>query len=312
MSTLYDRQVVGTLHERVGQPEQLAGRSDLDGLGSFGRVVYWNGRRDGSPVGVYAATGPRFDYEIAALQVGLDLYRDEDEKGRRNFVGVLGALGRVSGDVDHFTGEKAGDNQIDAYSLGGYWTRFWSNDAYLDGVMMLTHNAAEAKSARFPKLDGHFNSLTASLEGGWPIDLGDGWQVAPEVQALYHHTFGGHASDVGGTVRFQDDNSLLGQLSGRVAKTWSSGEGKDRRETTGSLSLGAWQEFLDRPSIGFDTEDGVVVFTGDTGKTWLELTGSVSAQVSRNATLYGDLGQTWDVNGDGRAWTVRLGARFNW
>jgi len=62
----------------------------------------------------------------------------------------------------------------------------------------------------------------------------------------------------------------------------------------------------------FDTEDGVVVFTGDTGKTWLELTGSVSAQVSRNATLYGDLGQTWDVNGDGRAWTVRLGARFNW
>ena len=312
MSTLYARQVVGTLHERVGQAEQLAGRADIDGRGTWGRVIYWNGHRDGSPVGVYAADGPKFDYEIGALEAGFDVYRAENEKGRRDFIGVMGAVGRVDGDVKHFNREKAGENRIDAYSLGAYWTRFWSNDSYLDGVVMLTHNEAEAQSMRFPKLKGHFNSLTASLEGGWPVDLGDGWKVEPEVQALYHHSFNGHGSDVGGVVTFSDVDSLLGRLSGRLAKTWSSGEGQNRRETTGWLTVGIWHEFLDRPSVAFDTEDGVVVFTADTGKDWLALSGSVSAQVSRSTTLYGDVGQTWDVNGNGRAWTLRLGARFNW
>ncbi len=41
---LYGRLVVDTLHERVGEEEQLKGRGDVEDRGAWARAVYWSGR----------------------------------------------------------------------------------------------------------------------------------------------------------------------------------------------------------------------------------------------------------------------------
>ena len=92
------------------------------------------------PVGIYGG-GPAFDYDFGALQTGLDLYRNEYENGQRDNAGLYLAVGQGSAEVEHnLLGRtfKGGEDDFDAVSVGGYWTRFGENNWYLDGVVQGT------------------------------------------------------------------------------------------------------------------------------------------------------------------------------
>jgi outer membrane autotransporter protein len=320
LGALYGRLVVDTLHERVGEEEQLKGRTDIgEGRGIWARAIYWGGKRDGSEVGVLGGDGPKFDYDIKALQAGFDIIRDEDDDGTRNFIGFFGATGRVEADVTHFSvidggvDINVGRDAIDAYSLGGYWTRFGPKDGYLDAVVMFNWYDVRAKSRRLPELRGNFQSVAVSLEAGKPFHMKHDWLVEPEAQLIYQHGFGSKLADTGGPFRYDDTDSLLGRIGARVAKTWDrADEGEQTRLTTAWARLSLWHEFMDRPSTTFETEDGPVTIVADTGQDWLEVVGALSRQMSRKTTLYGNLGYSWDLDNDGRAWMAKLGVRFNW
>lgn len=156
-------------------------------------------------------------------------------------------------------------------------------------------------------------TVTGSLEGGYPFHFKNDWRLEPQAQLVYHHAYKADGFDAGGAVRFDGQDSLIGRLGLRLAQTWDrADEGEEARRTTARVRLDLWHEFLDRPSIGFATEDGPVSFTSDTGTDWLKLGGSLTRQMSRKSTLFGDLGYAWDLEDNGHAWTAKLGMRFNW
>jgi outer membrane autotransporter protein len=314
LGVLYGRLVVDTLHQRVGEAEQLRGRTDIaEGRGIWMRGIYWDGKRDGDKDGVYGGDGPKFDYNIKALQAGFDLIRTEDDKGRMAFAGYFASIGHMEADVTHFTGVHAGDDDVDAYTLGVYATRFWPKDAYLDAVFAYNWFDMHAKPRRLQEISAKARSISASLEGGKPFHLDNAWLVEPEAQLIYQHGLGSDLADQGGTFRYDNTDSLIGRIGARVAKTWNRADaGQQTRLTTASARVSIWHEFLDRPSTTWRTETGPVTFVADTGKTWLELVGALSHQLGRKTTLYGDAGYNWDVNGRGRALSARLGVRFNW
>ena len=100
-------------------------------------TVTW-GHRDGDAVGIFGRDGPEFDYSFGAVQAGLDLYRREYENGQRDNAGLYVAFGRAHADVEHNLPGfqfKGGEDDFDAVSVGGYWTRFGENNWYLDGVL---------------------------------------------------------------------------------------------------------------------------------------------------------------------------------
>ena len=106
----------------------------------WGRLIGLCGHRDGEPLGIYGG-GPSFDYDFGALQVGADLYRRESQDGSRDNAGLYAAFGHGEVDVTHnLLGLtfKGGEDEFDAYSVGGYWTHFGPNDWYLDGVLQAT------------------------------------------------------------------------------------------------------------------------------------------------------------------------------
>ena len=109
--------------------------------GMWGRLIGYWGHRDGDPVGIYGRDGPAFDYDFGAIQTGLDLYRNEYANGQRDNAGLYLAFGRGNADVEHnLLGRtfKGGEDDFDAVSVGGYWTRFGENNWYLDGVVQGT------------------------------------------------------------------------------------------------------------------------------------------------------------------------------
>jgi len=117
------------------------------------RVIGLGGTRKGQADGIYGSAGPKFNYNLVALQAGVDLKRKRDD-GARDHAGLMGSVGRAEAEVQNFDGIGAGKDTIDIYSLGGYWTHFGEKGGYVDAVGQLSWYDAHAQSTRLPQLQG--------------------------------------------------------------------------------------------------------------------------------------------------------------
>ena len=100
MGMIYGRTLLDTLHERVGDEEQLRGRTTPGSSsyvnGAWGRIIGQHGNVDGGPWGIYR-NGPNYTYDLFALQAGLDIYRKEHAGGSRDHGGLYAAVGEIDG-----------------------------------------------------------------------------------------------------------------------------------------------------------------------------------------------------------------------
>jgi outer membrane autotransporter protein len=316
MAALFGRAAIDNLHDRVGEEEQLRGMShggDRETFnGAWARAFYWDGRHDGGALGVYSDKGPSFDFDMQGLQAGLDIYRHEDEQGRRDHLGAYFSFGRVGGSVTHINDKPAGSDRVDAVSLGGYWTHFWSNGAYLDGVAQYSWYDVEARPLRLAPVKGHGDGVALSLEGALPLRVSPDWVVEPQAQLTYQ-TFGEiSVSDAGGRLTFDNTDSLIARLGLRAARTWTRQPGREALLTTGWLRLNLNHQFMDQPKTTFEAEDGPVVFQANLGSYWAEVETGFTHQVREEAAFFGSAGYQENLDGDIQAWTVKLGFRLNW
>jgi outer membrane autotransporter protein len=324
MAALYGLEVIDTLHERMGGDAQLLGpgKEDLPD-GAWGRLIGHWGHRDGDPVGIYGRAGPEFDYNFGAIQAGLDLYRQEHENGQRDNAGLYLAIGRAHADVDHnILGVKfkGGEDDFDAVSVGGYWTRFGKNDWYLDGVLQGTWYDMDMTARRnvFGLRDGetHGFGFAASLEGGYPVALGNDWLLEPQAQLVYQALNIDDFNDGAADVRYSDTDSLAGRIGLRLARDWDvAGSdtvgGKPRKFTLwGRADL--WHEFLGEPTTEFSSATGFIPFTADLNGTWGKLGVGAAMQVTDTATFYGNVNYASSFDADAYAWEGKVGLKIQW
>lgn len=344
MGLIYGRTLIDSLHERMGEQRPLeaapvteertiwcknpdknfrcttivqlpasavsANRSYASA--GWARIIGTHGNHDGGPWGIFR-NGPNFDYDIYGLQAGLDLYRGYNADGSRDHAGVYAAIGRIQGDVRHFNGINAGTNTIDGYSIGAYWTHFGASGWYLDGVVQGTWFDAEADSKRLlPKLQRESFGVAASLEGGYPIALGNGWTVEPQAQLVYQTMVNGSAHDRAALVRFSDVDSLAGRVGARLAKGWALEDGTHPRMTTAWLKASLWNEFLGNPKTSFSSATGMIPFHSDLGGAWAEIRAGIDTQIARNTALYASAGYSIGFDGRSHAYDGRLGIKVSW
>ncbi len=329
MAAIYGRHLLDTLHERVGEEEQLRGRTDLGAggdtfNGAWGRVIGHHGHREGDPIGIYGIGGPEYDYSFGALQMGLDAYGNENEDGTIDRAGFYGAFGHGEVKVQHnLLGRQfeGGTDSFDAGTIGAYWTRFWENNAYLDGVVQGTWYDVTPQSRRdaifgFPSADVSGFGFAASLEGGYPFDLGDGWQIEPQGQLIYQTIDMRSFNDSAADVDFDNLDALTGRLGGRVARTWdveAAANDKPARLATAWASVNLWHEFLDATSTtSFSSATGPIPFTADLADNWMEVGLGGSLQMTASATLYGNLDVETPFDGGSYGIGGNIGFRMNW
>jgi outer membrane autotransporter protein len=317
MAAIYGRKIIDTLHERMGGDAQLLGpgKEDMPD-GAWGRVIGYWGHRDGDPIGIYGRSGPEFDYNFGAIQAGLDLYRSEYANGQRDNAGLYFAIGRAHADVDHnILGVrfKGGEDDFDAVSVGGYWTRFGKNDWYLDGVVQGTWYDMDM-TARRGLRDGDTNGFgfAASLEGGYPFQLGGGWKLEPQAQLVYQALNIDDFNDGAADVRYSDTNSLAGRIGARVTQDWDVGGEASKRKFTLWGRADLWHEFLGDPTTAFSSATGFIPFTADLGDDWATLGIGAAIQVADAATLYGNVNYDTSFDGDADAWEGKVGLKIQW
>ncbi|WMT91978.1 autotransporter outer membrane beta-barrel domain-containing protein [Pelagibacterium sp. H642] len=285
----YGNAVMDSLDERMGGGRSL---QDMQSRNiAWGRIIGLAGSREGGDMGVYTSRGPGYDYDIGALQAGIDLYRAARPDGSFDNAGIYFAYGYAGTDVSHVDGSFAGSDSLNASTLGGYWTHFGQEGWYLDGVVQGSWYDISA-SGRLPGIETNAFGFGASLEGGYPIALDNGWVIEPQAQLSYQRINLYNAYDVGAAIRFDDAESLVGRLGLRLSRTWDLGpeatEPSEQREATGWMRASVTNEFLGKSVTQFSSQDGFVPFQSDTGGIGLRLDAGLDAEIAEDVSLYGN------------------------
>jgi autotransporter family porin len=314
LALLYGRNLMDTLHERVGEEEHLrgSGRSNTLASGAWGRIIGQFGQRDGDRIGIFGS-GPQFDYSVGAFQVGQDFLRWDNSDGSRDHAGLYVAAGLGEARVQHFTGVRAGDDKFSAASFGGYWTHFGPTGWYVDAIAQGTWYDMRGESTRRElSLSTDGLGFAGSLEAGQPIRLGNGFFVEPQAQVVYQTISFEDARDLGATVRFRDVDSLAGRIGVRIARTFAFDAGPQPRLITAWLRPNLWREFRGDPKTEFSSETGFIPFHASLRSTWFELNAGFSGEVAPGTALYANGSYNVALDGDGTAYTGKAGLRVSW
>lgn len=317
----YGRALLDSLHERVGEQELLLGRHARDDgrdgpQGMWSRVIHVEGERDGAKSGIYGS-GPSYDYEFSALQLGLDLYRDDDADRHSDKAGIYAAAGGADATPSGIDGATVGHDRIHGYTVGGYLTRYGTASLpwYVDAIAQATWYQARAQSASggLPALDSDGPGYALSLEGGYPFVLNSTWTLEPQAQVDYSWIHLRSSSDLGARIHFDDNDSLVGRLSARLSRQWNQGDDAENpRQSTAWSRIGVLHEFRGNPATSFSSATGDIPFRADMRGSWWEVELGLTHELARDAFFFGNVGYSEGFDNDRRAWEGKLGIRFNW
>jgi len=312
---LYGTTMLGTFHQRVGEPRPASSgglTSDrFSGTVAWGRVIHDQGEvRNGA----FDEHGPDFDYAFSGVQTGIDLLRAEHGDGSRDVVGIYFGAGAGNADVDSLGEGGAGSVDFEGYSLGAYWTHFGPSGWYLDAVAQATYYAdMTARSVDGDMLETAGWGLLASIETGYPIPLPAGWQIEPQAQLVYQSVDLDGAADDVSQVDFGRAEGLRGRLGVRIVKDWSGG-GKLPAVATW-LRANVWHEFLGEPETTISDLDGLnpLAVTSDIGGTTGEVELGLSAELSDRASAFATGHVAFALDGaDRTGYGGRAGFRLEW
>ncbi len=338
----YGYTMLGTLHERVGdgyarpalQPvyeERVAfdksGRRHVMRIpvspqlgssrtpvfaGAWGRLIGDRGLRDnGSAI---AQRGPDYSYTFTGIQAGLDVYGRETPSSTDRAGFYLG-YGTIDTNVKNIVGGSAGTVDMDAYTLGAYWTHQATQGWYTDAVLQGTWYSATATSTLGQRLKPHGFGFVASLEGGYTINLGDGLTIEPQAQLAYQTSSFDDARDAFGRFQFNDDDSLRGRIGVRLTKTWNNGTDAEPLLTKVWGRANVWHEFMGDSSTTTTALNGInpVTIPSNLGGTWGEIGAGVTVQTARNVSIFTTGSYSHSLDNRGReGWSGRVGLTFKW
>ncbi|MGB3339224.1 MAG: autotransporter outer membrane beta-barrel domain-containing protein, partial [Devosia sp.] len=315
MAALYGRHMLETLHGRRGEPDTPPGTIDLgEASAGWGRALGLSGRHSGDPLGIYEGSEPSFEYTLMGLQAGQDLYQYRAPDGGEDVAGLYFGIGSAWGVVEHDLPDRhfdAGTTSLTAYSLGGYWTRHNADGAYLDAVVQATFYNFSTASRRVPDAHTSGLGLAASLEAGYPLNLGEGWILEPQAQGIVQLIDIEGFNDGSATVGYSGTSSLLGRVGVRLARSFSTDGLEDRPATIwGTVNL--IHEFLGKPTTTFSSEDGPVPFTADLSDTRIQLGLGADITLGPSVTFFGQLGYDTTIDGSSNAVSARLGLKGRW
>ncbi len=309
---LYSQMIIDTLHQRVGEQEQLICSPDYAECpnvnGGWIRVATNHGKRIN---GTILQNGPDFKYKNSALQLGLDLYHDQTLQGEANFLGVFAAAGDSRATVKNVFCLDAGNINYNNYMGGVYFTHYY-NGGYIDAIGQFGHGSISTincLSAVSIPLKTRGRNWAVSFEMGWSIELPCDFELEPQGQMSYHFLALKSASDINVDISFEHAKSALGRFGARLKRTIC---GNNYGLITGWISAYALRDFDGEAHTLFSSSGGYIpVMSSLHGNSALAEAG-FSAIIAENATLYASYNRQWFFNKHRSSnHAIRAGIRVN-
>jgi len=279
---------LGTFHERRGEQSLL---SDPELSPVWGRIFGQDAK-----MGWSGTVSPSFGGTLFGLQAGFDVFGRETASGGIDRAGLFVAYASIKGDV---RGQALGWNDLSVGSLdvsgtsvGGYWTRIGQGGWYVDGVLMATFFGGDTTSSRDIGIDVGGTGVTASLEGGYPIALAQGWTLEPQAQLVWQHLSLDDTNDRFSSVSFDTDDSVSGRLGARLqGETIINGVALQPY-----LKANIWHDFGGTSHVNFGTTD----ISTEGRSTSFEFGGGVVAKLTDKVSLFATGDYTTNLGGDKR------------
>ncbi|WP_043195739.1 autotransporter outer membrane beta-barrel domain-containing protein [Bordetella bronchiseptica] len=301
-------QALGTYHERTGE-QGLMTRDDPDPVrrGAWTRAFGRTFERSGS-----GDVDPRFDGHVAGLQAGVDLYARRSDQGHADLAGVFGGYANARGHMDGFargeTGAYAGKPDLNAYYIGGYWTHIGPSGWYVDAVLAGTRYEQKAKSSNDLRTEAKGWGVTASVEAGYPVPIGEKWHIEPQAQLVYQRLTVSNGEDDVSSVSYRTPDSVTARLGARLSGQYA----YNTTQLRPFMEVSLLRDFAGTDTVTFS---GIDRIDSRYQATAVDLTAGLVAQVRKDVGLWGQVGYGKSIGGgDGsdRGWAASLRLRIEY
>ncbi|XOV51454.1 autotransporter outer membrane beta-barrel domain-containing protein [Pantoea sp. App145] len=304
----YTAAIIDDLHKRLGELRHE--QTHPDGYGSEMFLRYIGSSLKYHSDQGFLDYGYNFDLDYNAVQLGGNLLRFDGDKDSLR-AGIAYTRGNTHLRPKAADGFSSTTFDSDSLAFYGTWQR--QNGFYLDGVLSLDWHRGETDIARqreVAKLKGH--GWTASLEGGYPVDMGLGLTLEPQAQLMYMQLRMNDVIDADGNkVRYSDYNQTIGRLGARLARSWSDGS---HNQYTPYLRVNYYKGWGGAAETSVSSVDypqlGATFASGHFGQMW-EVGAGGTATLQHNISLYAEADYRKEIDGNGaRGWRYNVGVRW--
>jgi outer membrane autotransporter protein len=301
----YGSQIVGTLHERLGEIRRVEPRPEGQGGEVFARYVnsqqrYGSNRR-------FTEFGYDFNQQINALQLGGSLIA---WTGNRSALRAGWALDKGSTRVTPHAVDGASFARYRAYGSHAWLTWQRDNGFYLDAVLggerFRGDVATAARGGNVARLRAR--SATFSVESGFPFAIGSGWELEPQAQwSIQQLSFDAFEDSDRLAVTLRPSSQTVARVGARLVKTdvsrFTPYIRADVLRTVGGASR------VDTYSAAWNIGD---TFTAGRVGTSYRLGAGATAALTSSLSAFGQADYRHGTAGHGFAgWTGSLGLRLN-
>ncbi|MGN6232461.1 MAG: autotransporter family protein [Trinickia sp.] len=295
--------MLGTFDERVGNEGLLFG--DTGRPSAWGRLI-----RQNTNVALGGPLSPDYDGFTTGLQTGMDFFRLEHANGSQDRIGAFFAYGQSLGEVSGFAlgeqGYDAGKMNLSAYSLGVNWTHRHRSGWYTDAVLMGTKYDGTPSSNRGIGANISGYGITLSLEGGYPLPLGETLTLEPQAQLVWQHIGLSGSQDRFSSISYETPDAFWARIGVKLAGSFSVGRTVFKPYVTTNL----WQEFLGTDKTIFAQTP---LSSGGSNATTAEVTAGLVTPLTQRVGLWANVSYLTSIAGLlRRSWRVTGGVRVVW
>ncbi len=292
-----DMAMLGDMRKRMGDDASQGAIDQDPSHRAWARVL-----RTAPTITQQGTVNPESSGHLTGFQAGVDVYTSRNLRAGL-YVGQLDGDMGVRGFSSGMERKYAGYNNLRGRYVGLYGT--WQHDSglYADAVIQGADYRSSLRTADTgagATTKGH--GWLASLEVGKPIDLGSSWQLEPQAQIIYRKLDLDDTTISLAKVKNDADDDWTLRLGARVKGSYSIGG--TVLQPFARVNLYKASNTTDVAS--FSAPAGSTDIRAKGGYTSTELAVGAMVQLTKNTSLYGDVGKLWANSGDSR---VKSGAQ---
>ncbi|MBZ6393098.1 MAG: autotransporter outer membrane beta-barrel domain-containing protein [Pantoea dispersa] len=304
----YTAAIIDDLHKRLGELRHEQTRPAGQGGEMFLRYIGSNLKYKSDRS--FSDYGYGFDLDYSAVQLGGNLLRlDGEQDSLRG--GVAYTRGNTRIRPQAADGYSSTSFDSDSLALYGTWQR--QSGFYLDGVLSFDWHRGDtdiARQQREARLKGH--GWTASLESGYPFELGEGYKLEPQAQLMYLKlNMNDFTDEDNNQVRYGDYHQTIGRLGARLDRSWTD---DSNRQYTPYLRANYYKGWGGTAQTSVSAADnpalGASFSSGNFGQMW-EVGAGGTVTLQQDVSLYAEADYRKEIDGNGaRGWRYNLGVRW--
>ena len=303
----YNMAVMDDLHKRLGELRQDPDSSAGNGGEMFIRYLGSNltYKTDRS----LSQNGYDFDLDYSAVQLGGNLIHLQGASDSLR-AGVAYTRGNTRIRPDAADGYSSTSFDSDTLSLYGTWLR--DSGFYVDGALSFDWHRGDTDIARqkeVGKLKG--NGWGASLETGYPWQLGNGVRLEPQAQLMYLQLNMDDLVDRDNTrVSWGNYDQTIGRVGARLDRTWQDTSGQQYTPYLRTSYTRGWGGAATTRAGMSGSADSVSFDSGKFGQMWDVGIGGTAA-LKGNLSLYAEADYRQEIDGNGtKGWRYNGGVRW--